>query len=543
MAIKIPTRITQDAGLTTQTTGVKADLTRSSPEMAALGNIGAAIGESGGYMAQYARIKKRRVMTDELAAADIADGDAFFEYQTENRANPGVEDYEKWYKKHRGGILDTFTDEDARKTFGDYLGKKHIERRSIIWRDQETRYGEVLRSKLPETLAGYTRNGKVEEAEKYIQGAFDDGYLSTAQKVSAEKSLEKTIQGQLKDDAIEDAFSVWESTGDLNAAFDFINKDPRISQSDKQETKSEIKTRVTNRRAEEKQRLQQAQAEQEEIIWDAMKNGQFEGIDQLIDSQPDLTPKQKILWSEKAKARAKAVADGKKDPFEESKPEVYFDLSRKIALAPKSITEADLAKKVGKGLSIADYEKLLGRIRTEKSPLNRPSVKRAHKVIDALLAARKGLLDKELDKDDDTYEDRLIELQIEFFEIENLLDDWIKQNADDPDFDEKLERKTQVMLMPEIEKTTLKSYEGTFGRQKALAKKKLKRLQEKAIWTELSDAEQKRAKEFFDKGGTIQEFIDRLDEKPDPKPLTATNPATGDKVISYDGGRTWQPMQ
>jgi len=71
-----------------------------------------------------------------------------------------------------------------------------------------------------------------------------------------------------------DAFDIWQDTiteenpeGDLTKAFEFINADPRIPESDKQEAESELRMRVYNRRAEDERINEENWEKNESEVW------------------------------------------------------------------------------------------------------------------------------------------------------------------------------------------------------------------------------------------------------------------------------------
>jgi len=77
-----------------------------------------------------------------------------------------------------------------------------------------------------------------------------------------------------------DAFDIWQDTiteenpeGDLTKAFEFINADPRIPESDKQEAESELRMRIVNRRAEAERINEEKWEKNETELWKSWREG------------------------------------------------------------------------------------------------------------------------------------------------------------------------------------------------------------------------------------------------------------------------------
>lgn len=114
-------------------------------------------------------------------------------------------------------------------------------------------------------------------------------------KSKAAKLLNEVRQAQAKvavGNVIGGGFGVWEGTrteenpdGDLNQALDFINASG-IPEGEKQEAESELKTRVQNRRAEDKFIAERADAESVETINGWINNDELAGITERIKELP-----------------------------------------------------------------------------------------------------------------------------------------------------------------------------------------------------------------------------------------------------------------
>ena len=80
-------------------------------------------------------------------------------------------------------------------------------------------------------------------------------------------------------------------------------------------------------------------------------------------------------WRSKWAGIVRGIVD-RNDTLNQTDSEVYFTMRRKIDTDPESVSNADIAGKVGQGLSVADYEKLVGMITDDEDPLNSRTAKR-----------------------------------------------------------------------------------------------------------------------------------------------------------------------
>ncbi len=160
-------------------------------------------------------------------------------------------------------------------------------------------------------------NGDMEVSEQWIKLAEDSGLIGP-KLAGTERSKNAEISRKgIIDTAAAQAFTVWQSTvtpenpdGDLNVAFDFIQKS-EVPDGDKQEVETELKTRATNRRAENKLQLEAAQEESRDNINKALfENKDYDAANVLIKSSPLGKPEQTTLFklsSQRATAAARGV--------------------------------------------------------------------------------------------------------------------------------------------------------------------------------------------------------------------------------------------
>ncbi len=170
--------------------------------------------------------------------------------------------------------------------------------------------------------------GNIAEFEKLVDG--HTGTLLSQEAAEAfkatglarmEKRQDAIDEAQIeaeKGQALGDAFAVWESTvtpqlpkGDLNEAFKAINKDPRILQEDKQEAESELKTRVTNRRAEAELAVEAQRESDRDAINKLFTERDYTAVTAAIEASTLDEREQGIRLRE---ARSRADAAVKKTP-------------------------------------------------------------------------------------------------------------------------------------------------------------------------------------------------------------------------------------
>ena len=112
-----------------------------------------------------------------------------------------------------------------------------------------------------------------------------------------------------------DAFDIWQDTiteenpeGDLTKAFEFINADPRIPESDKQEAESELRMRVYNRRAEDERINEEKREADRDIVSKAIQSADPNVLTTIDNSSLDEA--EQYTWSQRAKAEADRRSKG-----------------------------------------------------------------------------------------------------------------------------------------------------------------------------------------------------------------------------------------
>lgn len=363
----------------------------------------------------------------------------------------------------------------------------------------------------------FNRDGLAELNEDMIESGLLNPDVTAARQEQDFAIIDKAEKKVAIGNAVGIGFEAWQATvsiddpdGDLNAAFDVIDA-LDVPEGDKQEIESELKTRVANRRAETKLEAEQADAKSVETINGWINKGELDGITDRIKKLP-LTETRKTEEIKKVNAHIVAINKGNPSPYEQTDPETYFDLRRKIEFDPLSVTEADLAAVVGKGkddgISTDDYEKLLGMIRPD-SPLKRPAVTRAQASIQRIRAA-----DKQISKFD-TIEEEL-ENERFYLGVSNDVDAWVLSQtaAGKEPTDEQIDQKTINLMRPRTEAIVLNAFEllvtPAFAEETTLQSKRFKAFKKDPAFERLSDEDVEIAKDLFRLGATLQEVLDNL---------------------------------
>ena len=189
--------------------------------------------------------------------------------------------------------------------------------------------------------------------ENHIQAAIDNDLITAEQgdklRLASDAAVKKFETEQMKATVSEGAFDAWKGTvseaspdGDLRVAFDFVQAS---DVPDKQEIESEVRTRVVNRRAENKIALENQQETDRGIINDALYvNKDYSNSLELIRNST-LPEKEKTALFKENEDRAKLAARGE---VEVNDPDALDKVTTAIAqLGNDTLPLAD-AKKIFK---------------------------------------------------------------------------------------------------------------------------------------------------------------------------------------------------
>lgn len=191
----------------------------------------------------------------------------------------------------------------------------------------------------------FNRDAYIELKDKAVASNMQNKEFADAQQVQDFAIIDKAESKIVVDNASDLAFGVWQQTGDLNAAFDAIAAMP-ITGEEKVRAENSVKSRVTNRRAEQQIQLEE-QREQD-----------YDGISKLIFTEKNYDAAMKAVEAssldEKTQAslladidrRATAAAKGvplTNDRVEEHRLyELSLDIWRNAVTKPEF--DADLAE-------------------------------------------------------------------------------------------------------------------------------------------------------------------------------------------------------
>ena len=172
------------------------------------------------------------------------------------------------------------------------------------------------------------------------------GYKSWKADVDAKR---KVI---MNGNAVGIGFAVWEASipedgsdpdGDLTAGFKAIRENPNVSEGDKQEVESELKTRVQNQRAENRLRLEAAQEQQLDDINKQMYTEKNYTAAAAAIEASDLSEREQGSLLRENDTRARLAANGQ---AETNDPVAVDEVSTAIAQVGNDTLPLEDAKKV-----------------------------------------------------------------------------------------------------------------------------------------------------------------------------------------------------
>jgi hypothetical protein len=362
----IRVRATRDVPLTTQTTGVQADISGVSPEFAATANLGQAIQQGASAIGQIAAAEKRRTQEDELHAALISDADSYSTFINERSKNPDYkgdeEAYKKWEQGNRDATLEAFTDPDARAEFSKQLDLQNINRRTDIREFQRGRHKQDIIGNMDDQLEGFARNGLEDAGKAYITGLRENGWISGAQENQFQAQLdasiknhellvaeqvvnEEVLQIAIEADAEKEG-SGWAATqkwlNDPNTVKE-LQTELGMSLEDANKVLADVKTRATLANADKVEQEKLASSAEEESVYAKMGKNEFVGINEFIQSLENTTSKRKIELQDEALARSKKVNLNEPD---RNDPEALDKVNTAISQVGNNTLDLDTAKDI-----------------------------------------------------------------------------------------------------------------------------------------------------------------------------------------------------
>ncbi len=206
-----------------------------------------------------------------------------------------------------------------------------------------------VRKEWNDYLASLTATGTITPDEaQFYNTRFSDAIIKERETIAEEMKVEDFVAAREQAMTFETVEEATKFIDGLTGEFDRGERNDLIAQ---------VKRKFGYREAQATEALENKRTADRQQIVDKFIATDFTNIEAEIN-RTDLTPEEKISWIEKANNRAEAIRKGEKDPFEETDSSVYFDMRRRIATDPDSVTEEDLAALVGRaGLPTIEQQK------------------------------------------------------------------------------------------------------------------------------------------------------------------------------------------
>ncbi len=457
-------------------------------EARALGQIGEGIGEIGNVLLEI-ELRDRQASDLKQASTDAADRQSnklsIEEWKNNNPLDEHTaENFGKVWDQNSQFDPSAYRDGNAQARAKILNG---AERDSYVRTQTITAQDTRIRDTILSSEATYILEPNEGNRQNYENALIlmHTGDRADTLLAAADARIAKNVQVAQIDNAAAAGFDAWRATvtddnpdGDLNAGFDAITATD-IPAGDMQEAESELKTRVTNRRAEDKRIRDEEAATQADGIFGDINNGNYVGIDARIDAAPALSEKEKVDLKRSARLDAEArLSDKLEDsPYNQFDPAVYQEMLGVVRSDPDSITDEDLrdlthlgreSDGVAGGITSGQYKEL-SKMRTDNtkdrnggtSVFARGSVVRAQSSINRMLTAALRVKVEEADEDKELAVRRNIEAV--FQERQNSLAAFADANKDSPNFDKLIEEETKRLLIPIQEEATANWFNRLIG--------------------------------------------------------------------------------
>lgn len=342
-------------------------------------------------------------------------------------------------------------------------------------------------------------------------------------------------------------FDAWLSSGDLNVGFAAIEGIEGLTGAQKQNAESELSIRVRLRRAENKVKAQQAEIESVEQVSERLNQRNLSGIETFIRSLP-LTETQKTEQILRATNFSKAVTATKDNIVTSDETNIEIDRNLNQIRKGEITYDEGLAaySELAKGVNAKEGEQNLDDIRTAAdaadaniSPvLRRPVVVEGLASLDRIRAMRVRFVNADTAGDDKKRAILIAKIERVSRTDRVNLDQWARDNADNPNFNKEFNNQVDILSRPRIEEVTLGFFQRllrpsertqAIGRgarsvlplpaaglailgteESALARKRFGVLETKApdLFKSLTDEEKASILDRFRRGETVQDIID-----------------------------------
>ncbi len=434
-----------------------------------------AIGQAGQLAANSAINTIRAQGAEESTSARLDYATAFREFQPELLKSTDYSTYgEKFNAWH-----DAFTAERikkvnhkgaARRTQIEFDYQRALRGRTID-SDAQTKLVRETRRTLPAKIDAFVseelgantpeeiKKANTERAE-YFQTLIETKVLNEAeaaalenqyQTAKGERVLQNTVTALAVEEGWDEALKWLDEPGNAEKLFDEFG----IKVQDLTSLKNAVKASAERSRSDGIVTLaRQREADGGEFVnrLDGLVRGtaKDDTFNDLIDDvlASSLTPtgeNSKQSWIDKINSQSKAINDGKEDPFNQTDNAVLFELRTRIEDDPGSVTVDELREKVGKSISIADYNTLFGMVTDADNPLNKPQATRGQQIISRL--RQLAIDDFKAGKLPEGQEDlTLRQIELDYQRTQNEFDRWQLDNPKATDAE--IEDKLQVLTEP-----------------------------------------------------------------------------------------------
>lgn len=527
---------------TTEVGNIKISPTAFQGEFEARKGVERAVG---GAALTIAKDMQNLQFTTELADAQVSYDQQFRAFQASELTNPdhigSTERFDKFHTDTTSAITTGMKNNRARRQADVYFSGLQSRRGTAVQADAFRQQAAEAQAKITPNLESYAQqftDARTEDeqaevmaaADTYLQllhtGDPDDpnvpgNLLSSAQLVQRQEQWDTILEENVQTDIFIKARNEAMSFATVEDATTFIDGlSGAMDRAAREDLLAQVKRKFSARDAEQKQALDAQMVTDRQSILDRFIKEEYEDIDDFINAST-LDPDEKLSWIEKSERRAEAINSDKEDPFLQTDSSTYFELYRKIQADPASVSEDDLSAVVGKGdtdgISIADYEKMLGMITDSDNPLNSAANIRSKASTGRMrtIEIREGV--------GEDFEEAL-EVENTYLQIDNEMDAFI---LEEKPTDEQIRVKTQQLLQPRAEAIVLGFMdelflpkEGTiFGGKRAekelavLKEKRLEAFEEHPVFEDASEEQIEKAKEAFNLGFTLKQVIDALNEE------------------------------
>ena len=505
-------------------------------QFAAGQSVARSIGQAGQVMGAAAINTIRAQGEEEFTAAKLDYETAFRSFQSELLTDTDYADYTKkfndWHDDFTAQRLKQINHRGAQTRAQQQFDFNKAIRGKTIDTDAQNTLVRQTRKTLPDKIDAFvseelqadtpeTMTKAVLERKEYFKTLIETGVLNAGEAATLEKQYQEA-KGQR---VLQNTVTAIAAEGGWDEALKFLNDPKQVKEliddfglelADIDKVLEDVRTQARLSRADGIAELNNQRAGDRLEIVKSMRTADFKESADLI-ANSSLSGEEQFAWEERLSKRAEAVNNGKDDPMNQTDPAKYFELRRKIETEPGSVIEDDLAAAVGEGISIPDYEKLLGIITDKDNPLNDSSATRAQSSIGRLRTQEIATLPTTRTKEDLPV---IREIEAKYLKIANEYDDYLLSDEGRKATDKQKEEKLQTLTGPVREKITLnwfsrlmrKEKGGQFfglisSEEKALVSKKIKALKKEGLWETLNSEEKAAARKRFEQGQTVDEIM------------------------------------